>query len=214
MENVTDRVSNPFDFRPPEKYLPTDGGPVAVPGYGDANADFHVIGDHSGVHGGDRTGVPFTETVGSERLQRVLHAVGFLADEYADEPRADNLFLNYLFFPRVSNGQPPSEDAYWELERYFDSELRAINAHILLPVGSRAIDHVLREYSTLRHRFPEQLDEDAIHATEIRGRGFMVVPVKDPGSWADGDAEALEKRLTAILNSDYRQTKGVATLVG
>ena len=38
MENVTDRTSNPFDMRPPcERF---------VPGYGDANADFHVAGDH------------------------------------------------------------------------------------------------------------------------------------------------------------------------
>ena len=39
-----------------------------VPGYGDANADFHVIGDHSDVHGGVETGVPFTETTASDRL--------------------------------------------------------------------------------------------------------------------------------------------------
>jgi len=31
-----------------------------VPGYGDANADFHVVGDHPGVHGGVDAGIPFT----------------------------------------------------------------------------------------------------------------------------------------------------------
>ncbi|WP_435358188.1 uracil-DNA glycosylase family protein [Haloarchaeobius sp. DFWS5] len=214
MENVTDRVSNPFDLRPPAQYTVSDGGPASVPGYGDANADFHVIGDHAGAHGGDRTGIPFTGTLGAERLQGVLHDVGFLDEAYADAPVPSNLYLNYLFFPRLADGREPTADDYWELERYFDTELRAINAHILLPVGERAIDHVVREYTTLRHRFPDDLDVPAMHATEIRGRGFMVVPVSDPEDWEDEEEAALRERLTAILNSDYRQTKGVATLVG
>ncbi|WP_435363780.1 uracil-DNA glycosylase family protein [Haloarchaeobius sp. DYHT-AS-18] len=214
MENVTDRVSNPFDFKPPARFLLADGGPESVPGYGDANADFHVIGDHAGVHGGQSTGVPFTTSLAGQRLQRVLHDAGFLKDEYADAPVPDNLYLNYLFFPRLPTGATPTEEDYWELERYFDSELRAINAHILLPVGETAIDHVVREYTTLRHRFPDSLDVDAMHAMEIRGRGFMVVPIKDPAEWEDEEEAALRERLLAILDSDYRQTKGVATLVG
>ena len=49
MENVTDRTSNPFGMHPPCEQF--------VPGYGDANAAFHVVGDHPGVHGGVDTGV-------------------------------------------------------------------------------------------------------------------------------------------------------------
>ena len=54
MENVTSGVSNSFGIGHP--------GP-AVPGYGDANADLHVVGDHPGHHGGAETGVPFTDAV-------------------------------------------------------------------------------------------------------------------------------------------------------
>ncbi len=38
MENVTDRLSNPFGMTYPCER--------SVPGYGDANAHFHVVGDH------------------------------------------------------------------------------------------------------------------------------------------------------------------------
>ncbi|MFB6308018.1 MAG: uracil-DNA glycosylase, partial [Haloarculaceae archaeon] len=53
MRNVTGRRSNPFGMQPPcESY---------VAGYGDANAHFHVVGDHPCVHGGAESGVPFTD---------------------------------------------------------------------------------------------------------------------------------------------------------
>ncbi|WP_435349498.1 uracil-DNA glycosylase family protein [Haloarchaeobius sp. HRN-SO-5] len=214
MENVTDRVSNPFGMRPPEEYPPVDDGPDAVYGYGDANADFYVVGANPTVHGGETTGVPFTETVGARRLQRVLHDVGFLAEPYSDRPDADNLFVSYLFMPRLPNGRSPDEGDYETMERFFDAEFRAINPHVVLPVGATAIDRVLESYTTLRRKFTVPIDEDDVHATEARGRGFLVVPVKEPANWTVEDEAALRDRLTAILNSDYRQTKGVSTIVG
>ena len=116
MKRVTDRVSNPFGMRAP--------GEPAVYGYGDANADFHVLGTDAPTHGGAETGVPFTDSVAGERLQ------------------------------------------------------------------------------------------GALHAEEVRGRGFLVVPVAEPADREPGDREALVDRLAALLASDYRQTKGVATTVG
>jgi uracil-DNA glycosylase family 4 len=211
VRNVTDRVSNPFGLVVPDRFA-GDDDPRAVYGYGDANADFHVIGDRPSVHGGDENGVPFTGSVAGERLQRVLHETGFLAEPYADAPTPENLYLSYLFMGR--RPRSPDERAYGDLERYFDTELRAINAHILLPVGERAIDHVLEGYTTQRRKFGRVLDEVALHATEVRGRGFLVVPVREPAEWTDADERALVARLDAIRNRDYRQTKGVATRVG
>ena len=209
MKNVTDRTSNPFGFRPPFDRTGPDER-TAVFGYGDANADFHVIGDHPGVHGGKRTGVPFTGA-DAERLQDVFRAVGF-ASGPRDAPDLQNCYLSYLHMCALPNGHEPTADDYAILERYFDAELRAINAHILLPVGERATDHVLREYTTQRRKV--DLEMAALHATEIRGRGFLVVPVRDPADWTDDEYEAIVSRLEAILGRDYRQTKGVATTVG
>ena len=188
-------------------------GPGEVPatfGYGDANADFHLIGDHPGVHGGRTTGIPFTETESGAALLDVLREVGFV-DGSTERPRLTNLFCSYVHPCVLAGGRTPTTDEYDELERFFDAELRAINAHILIPVGERAIDHVLTEYTTLRHRFDDLAD---VHAMEIRGRGFLVVPSTDPSKWTPDDREALVSRLDAIRRSDYRQTKGVATTVG
>jgi uracil-DNA glycosylase family 4 len=211
VENVTDRTSNPFGMDPP---CPGDcsAGVPAVFGYGDANADFHVIGDYPGVHGGTETGVPFTGTAAGERLQGVLHDVGFAALPYADRPEYANLFTSYRHVCCTPDGRPPSDRHSEDLERFFDAELRAITAHVLLPVGERATEQVLQGYTAVRHRLNG--DVAALHAEEVRGRGFMVVPVREPAEWTDGDAAALREALEAILASDYRQTKGVATLVG
>jgi uracil-DNA glycosylase len=195
VKRVTDRVSNPFGMRAP--------GEPAVYGYGDANADFHVLGADAETHGGAGTGVPFTDSLAGERLQDVLHAVGFAADRYSDEPVFENCYLSYL---RLSPGDPA------ELEPFADAELRAINAHILLPVGDDALSYVLEEFTTQARALPH--DADALHAAEVRGRGFLVVPVGEPADWEPGDREALIDRLEALLDSDYRQTKGVATTVG
>ncbi|WP_299236811.1 uracil-DNA glycosylase family protein [Natronomonas sp.] len=195
MRRVTDRVSNPFGMRAPAD--------PAVYGYGDANADFHVIGADADAHGGAETGVPFTDSPAGERIQSVLHAVGFAAEPYSDAPRLRNCYLSYL---HLSPGDPA------DLERYFDAELRAINAHILLPVGDDALAYVLSEFTT--EAGPSAAEAARRHASEVRGRGFLVVPVGDPDGWGAGDESALIGRLRALLKSDYRQTKGVATRVG
>lgn len=189
-----------------------NGGFDAVYGYGDANADFHLIGDHPGVHGGIETGVPFTRSVAGERLQSVFHELGLADQAYSDEPQFENLFANYLFLCVPPHGRDPTLEEYAELERFFDAELRAINAHILLPVGERATTHVLEEYTTQASRI--ELEMSVLHATDIRGRGFLIVPIEEPSEWRTGDRERLVKKLREILDSDYRQTKGVATLIG
>nr|WP_254764164.1 uracil-DNA glycosylase family protein [Natrinema marinum] len=197
-------------MRPPwDRSAPGDR--AAVFGYGDANADFHVIGDYPGVHGGDSVGVPFTESESGVAMGDLLREIGFASGPRA-APLLENCFLSYVHMCRLPDGVAPTAAEYADLERFFDAELRAINAHVLLPVGERATDHVLREYTTQRHRF--ELDVAVPHAEEIRGRGFLVVPARDPDEWDDGDRAAIVDRLEALLASDYRQTKGVATTVG
>ncbi|PCR92557.1 uracil-DNA glycosylase family protein [Natrinema ejinorense] len=210
MQTVTDRTSNPFGLRPPFDRSDPDDRTAAF-GYGDANADFHVIGDHPGVHGGASTGVPFTEREDGLAVQDVLREVGFAGGPW-DAPTLENCFWSYLHMCTLPDGRAPTDEEYADLERFFDAELRAINAHVLLPVGARATDHVLREYTTQRHRI--DLEMESLHARDVRGRGFLVVPINAPVEWVEGDREAIVSRLEALLASDYRQTKGVATTVG
>jgi uracil-DNA glycosylase len=195
VKRVTDRVSNPFGIRAP--------GEPAVYGYGDANADFHVLGADAPTHGGAEAGVPFTGSQAGEQLQDVLHAVGFGAEPYDVEPSLSNCYLSYL---RLSPGDPA------DLERFADAELRAINAHVLLPVGDHPLSYLLEEFTTRARKLP--VDAARLHASEVRGRGFLLVPVREPAAWEPGDREALVERLEARLDSDDRQTKGGATTVG
>lgn len=206
VKTVSFRRRNPFGMQPP-----CEGGSL-VPGYGDPAGDFHVIGDHPGRHGGVETGIPFTGHTAGKRMQSVLHSVGLVADPYAEEPDVQNLFLDYLHMCTSPHGGDPQRASYARLERFFDAELRAVNAHILVTVGARATDHVLAEYTTQQRKVPADMGER--HATEVRGRGFLVVPVKEPASWSTGDQEEICTRLQTIYDRDYRQTKGVATLIG
>ena len=194
MENVTDRTSNPFGMRPPSE--------PAVHGYGDPNADFHFIGESPEAHGGAETGVPFSSE-DTKRLRDLLDSVGFV--ESREPLRLRNAFLSYL---RMTDA-----DGFDELERFFDAELRLVNAHILVPLGEEAARHVIETYTAQAPKLAEESLEE-LHATEVRGAGFLVVPALDPRDWDDADKDALGEKLREILASDYRQTKGVATRIG
>lgn len=196
MEFVADRTRNPFDMDPPcERF---------VPGYGVTDADFHVIGDHPGVHGGLATGIPFTDLPWSERFFGALLDGGLLTAVDSEGGTIDSTqtYLSYLHMCE-SEGNPPAESSYTDLEPYFDAELRAITAHVLLPVGERATEHVFRSYTAIDADRAAEMDD--IHATERHGSGWLIIPIKDPSQWSDGDERALVDRLRSLLASDYRQ---------
>jgi uracil-DNA glycosylase family 4 len=203
VENVTDRTHNPFGLSPPcEADCP--GGHPAVFGYGDANADVHLVGDHPGVHGGADSGTPFTAPA-VDPLRAVLSDVGLAGpDPEGEEPYVpENLYCSYRF-PCCPGDDEPTEADYARLEPSFDAELRAIAAHVLVPVGDRALGYVLEEYTSRARRLPA--DAAALHASEVRGRGFLVVPVREPAAWTDGDGRKLRRELETLLSSDYRRT--------
>jgi len=195
----------------------------AVFGYGDANADFHVVGDHPGVHGGAETGVPFSGNDAGTAVQAVLEAIGLLENP-GDHPALDSTFLSYLHMCCPAAGETPSLAEYVDLERFFDAELRAIAAHVLIPVGERATAHVLKHYTA--EAFADvarnghaasvgfddvqagdgTLDMESLHATEIKGSGWLVLPLRDPGEWEAGDRAAAIDGLEELLSRDYRQT--------
>jgi len=178
--------------------------PQFVPGYGDANADFHVIGDHPRVHGGINTGVPFTETTGAERLQAVLQATGLLQTT-GDEPIVNGTFFSYLHMCVPETDESPTAADYTDMERFFDAELRAIAAHVLFPVGERATRHVLEQYTA--RAWKTKVDMDRLHGTELLGSGWLVVPIKDPEAWdeAGTDAKQLGTAISHLTATDFRR---------
>ncbi len=202
---VSDRASNPFGIAPP-------CDPV-VPGFGDADADFHVIGAHPGVHGGETTGVPFTERPWSARFFDALVAGGLVErfDPQSGDVVATDTFLSYLH-PCVPDEGEPDDDAYAALEPYFDAELRAITADVLLPVGARATEHVLTTYTARDPGLAAEMER--LHATEVAGSGWLVVPVLDPAAWTDDVADRLVETLRDVRSRDYRRTADLGRFLG
>ncbi len=196
MEYVARTDSNPFGLSPPCKQ--------AVPGFGDVNADFHIVGDHPGVHGGLDTGIPFTDRPWSEQFFDTLVRAGLLqsAELESGTVTSHRTFLSYLHMCEPETAEPDA-DSYGRMEPFFDAELRAITAHVLLPVGEKATAHVLRTYTA---RVPDDPpDMERLHASELRGSGWLIIPIKDPADWTDEDPERLVERIESLEDADYHQ---------
>lgn len=204
-----DEYRNPFGITPP---CHGERARQAVPGYGEPAADFHLIGDRPAASHPDGDSVPFLGHPAGDQLLEVLQAVGLITTLAETHLTPNNLYLSYLDPCPTTRRDGTMTELDSEIHRYFDAELRAVNAHVLLPVGKRATDHVLEVYTTQARKAPQRMQDR--HARDIRGRGFLVVPIMHPQTWTGDAAARLADRLTALLNSDYRQTKGVATLVG
>jgi hypothetical protein len=45
----------------------------------------------------------------------------------------------------------------------------------------------------------------ALHGTEVRGRGFTVMPLQNPRDWTAGDFDAIVDAIEELLATDYHQ---------
>ena len=96
------------------------------------------------------------------------------------------------------------------MERYFDAELRAIAAHVLLPVGERAIRHVVE---TCTAHDTDTLDIERLHATELLGSGWLVMPIREPTAWSSDDASSLVDAIDRLRATDYRRESDLGRFV-
>ncbi|GAA0715212.1 uracil-DNA glycosylase family 4 [Halorubrum trapanicum] len=176
-----------------------------VHGYGDVGAEFLVVGT-APTEAAERNGVPFTGPGGGERVQSIFGDLGFVRSAPdAAEPDVQNVFFTNLTRCR----HPDREPSDWEAETcepFLNAEVRMINPQIIVPVGERPLRELAVEYTTRR---PDSFDVDAEHATTIRGRGFELVPMRDPAAMTDAEADAFRDHMREnVLSRDYRQTKG------
>lgn len=195
VDYIGDADRNPFGMDPPCDRF--------VPGYGDTGAHFHVIGDSPAVHGGLDTGIPFTDRPWSTAFFDALRRAGLvdrvqLRDGVVE---LDETVLSYRYMCD-SGSEEPTDTDYAALDPFFDAELRAITAHVLLPVGERATVHVLDTYTA---RSSDGVDMTAVHGTEIRGSGRLMVPIREPVEWTGDDRERLVDGLRTLRASDYRR---------
>jgi len=173
-----------------------------VHGYGDVGADFLFVGERPGP-GADAEGVPFVGE-GGGRFYALLDRLGLRDGDTEEGPAIDNAFVTTLTRCRHPE-RPPTDEEVRNCEAFLTAEVRMINPEIIVPVGERALRAIASEYTTTP---AEEFDVEADHATTIRGRGFELVPMRDPVDMDDEAAEAFRSHFSELMASDYRQTKG------
>lgn len=179
-------VYNPFGITAPcEGY---------VPGFGDRDADFHLIRDRP------EAAVIESEWPAPDRsipdpLRRVLQAVGLL---HGTQPT--NLFFSYQMPCTGAAGE--TDRTAHQLTAIFDAELRAVTAHVLIPVGEPAIHTVLEQYSLVD---PDSVSLDSLHATELASGSWIILPLAEPAEWSAADETAALRAFEDLLSRDYRR---------
>jgi uracil-DNA glycosylase family 4 len=176
-----------------------------VHGYGDVGAEFLVVGT-APTAAAERNGVPFTGAGGGERVQSIFADLGFVRSAPdAAAPDVQNVFFTNLTRCRHPEREPTDREVD-TCEPFLNAEIRMINPQIIVPVGERPLRELAVEYTTRR---PDSFDVDADHATTIRGRGFELVPMREPSEMTDDEADAFREHMREnVLSRDYRQTKG------
>lgn len=172
-------------------------------GYGDVGAEFLFVGERPSP-GANRTGIPFFGDERGEAFQEILRALGFVSQDPGEQPELDNAFLTLLTRCRHPERAPTDEEIR-NCEPYLNAEIRMINPEIIVPVGERALREIATEYTTTP---ADEFDIEEDHASEIRGRGFELVPMIDPADQSDEQREEFLQAFSSLFGRDYRQTKG------
>ncbi len=123
-----------------------------VPGYGQKDAKWMIVGLAPAAHGGNRTGRVFTGDKSATFLFRHLHKAGLsnLADSRS---RDDGLILKNGYITAVLKCVPPQDkpkaDELANCRPYFTRELEALqDVKLILALGRIAFDGILKYYQT------------------------------------------------------------------
>lgn len=202
-----DRMANPYGMDPscPRCDTLVETRRTIVHGYGDVAADFLFVAEAPTAKA-NRTGHPIVAESDGASLVDLFEAVGFLTDDVDDagEPILDNAFVTHL--TRCHHPERgPTDGEIANCEPFLNAEVRTINPEILVPVGERVLRFLAREFTTTD---AAELSIDDVHATELRGRGFELIPLEEPSAMSEAQCEAAIDRIIDTLGRDYRQTKG------
>ena len=115
-----------------------------VPGFGDTEGEFLIIGLAPGAHGANRTGRPFTGDAAGELLYRALYRHGF-SNKPAAQDRQDGLRLRNVYITNAVKCAPPGNRPTGEEKRncldWLGQELSQLsNVRLVLAMGRDAFD--------------------------------------------------------------------------
>ena len=129
-----------------------------VPGFGDPEARFVIIGLAPAAHGGNRTGRAFTGDRSGEWLYRALYRAGF-ANQPTSVSRGDGLVLRDCYIAAAVRcappGNKPSRIEFARCEPYLQREIVLLrNARLVLVLGAVAMAAFLRAWRSAGHGVP------------------------------------------------------------
>jgi uracil-DNA glycosylase family 4 len=124
-----------------------------VPAFGDAGAEFLIVGLAPGMHGAHRTGRPFTGDHAGILLYRTLHEFGFASlpesNSAGDALRLENCRISNAVKCLPPQNKPLPEEIRC-CNRYLAAELRRQPPRVILALGSVAHQAVLMAYGLKR----------------------------------------------------------------
>jgi len=136
-----------------------------VPAFGDAAAEFLIVGLAPGMHGANRTGRPFTGDHAGMLLYRTLHEFGF-ASLPESRSAGDALRLQNCRISNAVKCLPPQNKPLPEeircCNRYLAAELRRQPPRVILALGSVAHQAVLMAFGLKRNSL--KFAHHAVHA--------------------------------------------------
>jgi len=124
-----------------------------VPGFGDIDGRLLVLGIAPALHGGNRTGRPFTGDDSGRFLVRALYETGF-ASQSISEDRDDGLFYRDCYLTAAVKCAPPGDrplpSEFDNCSRYLDAEISLMkNLRVVLALGALSfrafLEHVDRD---------------------------------------------------------------------
>jgi uracil-DNA glycosylase family 4 len=121
-----------------------------VPGYGDINAKYLIVGLAPAAHGGNRTGRVFTGDKSAEFLMQCLYDVG-MTNQSTSIALDDGLELLSGFMTPVLKCVPPHDKPTGEelsnCYPFFIKELKTlVSLRVILALGKIAFDSCLKYY--------------------------------------------------------------------
>lgn len=130
-----------------------------VPGFGDLQARFAIIGLAPGAHGSNRTGQMFTGDSSGDTLFPALHRAGF-ANRPVAAAREDGLLLHDTFITAVGRCAPPkNRPTAQELANcrpFLVRELALLSRlRVVLALGKVAFDGYVRLLRQQGHALPK-----------------------------------------------------------
>lgn len=170
-----------------------------VRGYGDPQARLLIVGEAPGVHGADRTGVPFTGDRSGRRVQALLIRLGLseATDPAVETPRLRNVWLTNVVRCNPPGNRNPTAAEVANCAPWLRAELEAIRPKVVATLGNFAAHWAFGEL--LGQEPPAGIRE--LHGQSWRAGDVTLLCLVHPARASNAQMAVAEDGLRRLLES-------------